>query len=192
MTYNGTQQTPFFYATGSLELYSPTVDISAGLPSTLTTPVVIALPSAAPYGLAAMTVVNTYNYSALGGPLTTTSSYPVASLVYTEPNIGVTYESITDGFFQYGFIHKSAICKNINGAGETFPGGGYHHEYVYSDTSHPYSQIVQNGLPIELGQSSGKKGQIVNFIAYLHGTGGSGSLNALSIIDTYCYGTTSP
>jgi molybdate transport system substrate-binding protein len=194
MTYPPTITTPippFFYATGSLELYSKSVDISAGLPSEATlVPLVIAKPSAAPYGFAAMTVINTYGYSFT--PLSTTSSYPVASLIYTEPNILLTYEAIGTGTnqFAYGFIHKSAICRVVNGT-ETFPSGIFYHEYVYSASDHPYPEIVQSGIPIEEStQTDATKAQILDFINYLQGTAYSGV--GTTIIQSYCYGTTPP
>src|SRR5262249_12617974 len=105
MVFNGTMQAPFFYATGSLELYAPTAAgtpyafVNSGLPAgatALSLPLVIASPGAAPYGFAGMTVINTYGYTALG-TLTTTSSYPVANLVYTAANIGLTFQNILGG-----------------------------------------------------------------------------------------------
>lgn len=189
MTYPPTTTTPippFFYATGSLELYSKDIDISAGLPAEASLmPLVIASPSAAPYGFAAMTVINTYGYSF--GALSTTSAYPVASLIYTQPNILLTFNAIgpTAPKFHYGFIHKSAICT-FDGVSETFA-AGYHHEYVYSATDHPYSQIIQKGIPIEQAQSTTKKAQILDFIAYL-----TDSEGGVPLIQSYCYGTTPP
>ena len=193
MTYPPTITTPippFFYATGSLELYSKSVDISAGLPSQATlVPLVIASPSAAPYGFAAMTVINTYGYSFT--PLSTTSSYPVAGLIFTQANILLTYNAIGTGpnMFAYGFAHKSAACR-LSGGTETFPSGLFHHEYVFSATDHPYPEIVQSGIPIEQSQPIATKAQILDFINFLQGTAYAGAGTAK--IQSYCYGTTPP
>jgi len=193
----GVTQAPFFYAVGSLDLYSQSTDISAGLPTTFTVPFVIADPSKAPYGFAAMTVLNTAPWS-LG--LNTTAPYPQsttgpASFVHTQPNIGATFFSVYNPLgsptYAYGFVNKSAICQLDNDGNESYPNppGGFHHEYVFNDAAHPYGQIVQNGLPIELGQSAALKTQIMNFVAYL---GGGGDQGGLAVVQQYCYGTTPP
>jgi molybdate transport system substrate-binding protein len=190
MVVNGVTQGTFFYATGSLELYSlPTgPDISAGLPSTLTVPFVIADPSKAPYGFAAMTVLNSAPWS-LG--LNTTAPYPQttvgqASFVHTAANISLTFAAVSNGSYAYGFIAKSAICSASGGV-ESFS-SGHHHEYAFNGTP-TYPEIVQDGIPIELGQTSTTKTQVVNFINYLQGgVDGFG----LTDIQNSCYGTTAP
>jgi molybdate transport system substrate-binding protein len=196
MVVSGVTQAPFFYATGSLELYGENTDISSGLPTTLTVPLVIADPSKAPYGFAAMTVLNTAPWS-LG--LNTTASYPQtttgqASFVYTRANIGFTFNAVytTSGSpaFAYGFVNKSAICTK-SGSTEYYTLPGYHHEYLYNDSSHPYGQIVQDGIPIELGQTSTIKTQVINFVNYL-GASNNGDGFGLADIKYFCYGTTAP
>jgi molybdate transport system substrate-binding protein len=200
MIVGGVTQAPFFYATGSLELYGQSTDISGGLPSTLTVPFVIADPSKAPYGFASMTVLNTSPWS-LG--LNSTAPYPQtttgpASFVNTAPNIGATWGAVNNPggspTYVYGFVNKSAICRLNNSNVQTFPTppravGSFFHEYVFNDASHPYGQIVQNGLPIELGQAATLKTQVMNFVAYL---GGSGDGQGLKAVKKYCYGTTAP
>jgi hypothetical protein len=208
MVYSGVTQTPFFYAMGSLELYAPLAAgssyafVNSGLPTSLSgLPLVIANPSSAPYGFAGMTVINTYIASGayttqLGTqPITTGSSFPVASLVYTAPNIGVTFDNISSGdsVYKYGFIHKSAICTK-SGSTEVFDDGNgagslYHFEYVWNTGSHQYGEIIQDGIALELSQTNTVKAQVINFIAYLQGTGGTGVNNGLTIIKSYCYGT---
>jgi molybdate transport system substrate-binding protein len=192
MVVAGVTQAPFFYATGSLELFSQSVNISAGLPTTFTVPFVIADPSKAPYGFAAMTVLNTAPWS-LG--LNTTSPYPQAttgqvSFVHTQPNINATYAAVSGSSpaYAYGFVAKSQICT-FSGGAEHYNSLYFHHEYVYSDTSHPYSRIVQNGIPVELGQADALKTQVINFVDYL---GGGGDGSGLGDIQFFCYGTTPP
>jgi molybdate transport system substrate-binding protein len=194
MVISGVTQAPFFYATGSLDLYGQDTDISSGLPTTFTVPFVIADPSKAPYGFAAMTVLNTSPWS-LG--LNSTAPYPQtttgqASFVYTRGNISLTFAAVYNPSgsptFAYGFVNKSAICTNSGGT-EYYTLPGYHHEYLYNDSSHPYGEIVQDGIPIELGQTSTIKTQVINFIDYL---GGGGDGAGLADIQYFCYGTTPP
>jgi molybdate transport system substrate-binding protein len=191
MVVNGVTQGTFFYATGSLELYSlPTgPDISAGLPSTLTVPFVIADPSKAPYGLAAMTVLNTPPWS-LG--LNTVAPYPQttsgpASFVHTAANVELTFEQVGDPY-AYGFVAKAAICTEVGGT--EFFTAGHHFEYLFNSTQNPYPQIVQWGIPIELGQTSTTKTQVVNFVDYIQGSGPDGF--GLTDVQFGCYGTTAP
>lgn len=188
-----TPQAPFFYATGSLDLYGQNTDISGGLPTTFTVPFVIADPSKAPYGFAAMTVLNTSPWS-LG--LTSTMTYPPSgtgqtSFVHTQPNINATFASVYDAggspIYAYGFINKSAICQ-ISGGAETYPLGGFHKEYVFNGAN-PYAQIVQDGLALEQGQSTDTKAVILDFVSYL---GGGGDGKGLVAVKFYCYGTTAP
>jgi molybdate transport system substrate-binding protein len=196
MTTGTVQESPFFYAIGSLDLFSKSVDISAGLPSTFTVPFVIADPSKAPYGFAAMTILNTAPWS-LG--LNSTQPYPQtttgqASFVHTEANILATFLAVnqTPPLFSYGLVHKSAICRLNSRGSETYTvAPGFHHEYIFNATDHPYPEIIQNGLAIELGQTSTIKQQVLDFIDYLHGVGSNGT-TGLTTIKNFCYGTTAP
>jgi molybdate transport system substrate-binding protein len=186
MIISGVTQSPFYYATGSLELYGKNTDISGGLPSPLTVALVIADPSKAPYGFAAMTVLNTSPWS-LG--LSSTSTYP-QGFVNTRANISLTYAALSGSSptFAYGFVNKSAICTKSGGTEHYV--SGYHHEYLYNDSSHPYGEINQDGIPIELGQTSTIKTQVINFVNYLgsnSSTNGDG--NGYADIQYYCYAT---
>jgi len=215
LIYGGVTQSPFFYATGSLVLAAQSVNIadcptpaaghSCGLPTTASsvyTHFVIADPSKAPYGKAALTVLNEAPWS-LG--LATTSTYPVAtfpaSYVYTSANIGTTFDAVNKSgpTYAYGFVAKSQVCNN--GSLGSASGGTlritHAFEYVYngasspnfghtSTTSQTYPKIVQNGIPIERNQTAATKAVIVDFDNYVLG---SGDAQGTALRTQYCYGT---
>lgn len=163
---------PFLYAVGSLELWSPTVDISAGLPSPLTTNIVIANPSTAPYGLAASQVLASSPWN-----ITTIPS----GYVHTATNIGTTFDAIHSGTYAYGFVAQSFICRLSSGVQNfniTYP-GTYHHSYLYNDASHPYSRILQYGIQVvEAGQDTTTLNAFISFLS---------STTAQGILKSYCY-----
>jgi molybdate transport system substrate-binding protein len=214
MIYSGATQAPFFYATGSLVLAAKSVNIadcptpaaghSCGLPTTgssVYTHFVIADPSKAPYGLAALAVINQAPWS-LG--LATTSTFPPAtfpaSYVYTSANIGTTYNTVNAVVptYAYGFVAKSQVCTN--GSLSTTTRIKFAFEYKYDGSSSPnfghtgttsqtYARIVQNAIPIELNQAAATKTVIIDFDNYILG-GGNGQGTTLRT--QYCYGTTFP
>ncbi|WOJ91281.1 substrate-binding domain-containing protein [Methylocapsa polymorpha] len=168
---------PFPYAIGSLELYSGpvnTVNISAGLPSPLTTDFVIADPTKAPYGLAASQVLASSPWN-----ITTIPS----GHVFTRPNINSTYSAVQAGTYAYGFVAKSAICQYTGGS-EHYISGTYHHEYLYNDASHPYNQIKQYGIEIALTRTTDQNTELTNFVNFLTGVGTS---LGTAKIQQYCY-----
>ena len=168
---------PFLYANGSLMLYSGpvnTVNISAGLPSPLTADLVIADPTKAPYGKAAAQVLASTPWS-----ITTIPS----GHVFTRPNINATYAAVQAGTYASGFVAKSAICQYTGGS-EHYVAGTYHHEYLYSDASHPYSQIKQYSIEIALSRAADQETELTNFINFLTG---SGTSLGTAIIQKYCY-----
>lgn len=168
---------PFKYAVGSLELYSGpvnTVNISAGLPSPLATNIVIADPTKAPYGKAASQVLASSPWS-----ITTIPS----GFVFTRPNINSTYSAVQGGTYAYGFVAKSAICQYYSGS-EHYVAGTYHHEYLYNDAAHPYSQILQYGIQIALSRTAAQNTELSNFINFLTGVG---TTLGTAIIQKYCY-----
>lgn len=195
MVYSGTTQAPFFYATGSIVFASKTTSVSSGVPSGFTGHLLIATPSKAPYGFAAMTVLNQAPWS-LG--LTTTSAYPVSN-VYTSANIGTTYSALNDPAtpsYAYGFVAKSYVCRDGSPGGTNL---NSFYEYKYNGASSPnfghtgttsqtYPQIVQNGIALQRSaQTTTTKAAVINFINFLltHADG-------IYYRQYYCYGTTAP
>ncbi|HMK88688.1 MAG TPA: molybdate ABC transporter substrate-binding protein [Methylocystis sp.] len=168
---------PFFYAQGTLELWSPSVNISSGLPVPLTTNIVIANPATAPYGLAAGTVLQ--ELGVLPSPLPTTWPY---GDVYDSTNIYTTYEAIVAATYKYGFVSQSLICQESNGV-KTFPSGTYHHTYPYNQTP-TYSVIDQWGIEIANANRTAAETTLLNeFVAYITGSGAGTAY----LVD-YCFG----
>lgn len=168
---------PFLYAIGGLMLYSgpvTPVNISAGLPSPLTTNIVIADPTKAPYGKAASQVLASAPWS-----ITTIPS----GFVFTRPNINATYSAVQAGTYAYGFVAKSAICQYYSGA-EHYVAGTYHYEYLYNDAAHPFSQIKQYGIKIVRTRTTDQQTQLTNFVNFLTGAGTS---LGTALIQKYCY-----
>jgi molybdate transport system substrate-binding protein len=154
----------FEYAIGSLLLWAnSTTDISAGLPSPLNTNFVIADPTKAPYGYAAAQVLSSSPWSI---PITTT--YP-SGYVQIDPNILSTYNDVAAKTYPYGFIHLSAVCtQNLTTGVQTIGSGTSYHQYLYNDTSHPYSQITQYGVKINItGRTTDQNTELTNFVSYL-------------------------
>lgn len=195
---------PFEYAEGSAVLWSGpynSVNITSGLPSTLNTNLLIAAPNAAPYGYAAMQILNDPPWS-LG--LTTGSSYPVG-YVYTASSIGATYTALsTTSTYAYGFVAKSQVCRtNSSGTPQWnsySAGTTYAYEYYAEGSgsssatppnpipsgSQPYDHIVQYAIEIaNSSRTSAQNQELTDFINWLNGTT-SGS-TAHSVILSYCY-----
>jgi molybdate transport system substrate-binding protein len=174
----------FPYAYGSLELYSGPhnlVNISAGMPGTLTQNFVLADPTKAPYGAAAAKVLSEIYPTTFPSGTTYPSGY-----AKIQPNINATYQAVQNGTYGYGFVAKSGICSKTTPTGaENYPTGTYHHEYLYSDTTYGYSQIKQYGMKIAIsGRSTGAETELGRFVSYLTG---SGTTRGTDIILKSCY-----
>jgi molybdate transport system substrate-binding protein len=169
---------PFFYADGSLVFWSATQSsATSGLPASIPADFVIADPSKAPYGFAAMTILQESPYNLTS--LATTLVYPPTTFggaythVYTAPNILQTYQQVLfagPSDPQYGFVAKSFVCTRAPGS-TVQSIANYGTEYVYTNGSTPtYSAIIQYGLPVESGQTDTVKNQVLAFVAFLQGT----------------------
>jgi molybdate transport system substrate-binding protein len=172
---------PFKYGVGELELWSKTVDISAGLPATLTTDVVLADPNKAPYGTAAAQVFSTTPWFVTWPA----NPYPVAGTphVVTKSNISSTYSAINTGVYSYGFIAQSSICSQTGGV-KTFT-GGYHHTYPYNALP-THNRIEQYAIQVvNASRTPAQDTVLANFINFLTvNTTGTG------IVQSYCYSLT--
>ncbi|BDV32916.1 MULTISPECIES: molybdate ABC transporter substrate-binding protein [Methylocystis] len=176
---------PFLYSVGELELWSKTVDISAGLPSPIPVDIVLADPNKAPYGTAAAQVLSASPWSITWTP---GSAYPPSGTahVFTKSNIGQTYSAINDGAYAYGFVHQSAICKLVGGVKTFTQPGGYHHTYPYNDTTYPHSQISQYGIKIvNSARTSADDTALTNFVNFI-----TANTSGTNIIKSYCYSLT--
>lgn len=172
---------PFKYAVGELELWSPTFDISAGLPSTLTTDIVLADPNKAPYGTAAAQVLSSAPWS-ITWPA---NPYPVAGTphIFTQPNISSTYSAIKTGTYAYGFIAQSSICKVVSGV-KTF-NSGYHHTYPYN-VAPTHNRIEQYGIRVaNAARTAAQNTVLENFINFI-----TVNTTGTNIVTSYCYSLT--
>jgi molybdate transport system substrate-binding protein len=172
---------PFKYAVGELELWSKTVNISAGLPATLTTDIVLADPNKAPYGTTAAQVLSSTPWFVTWPA----NPYPVSGTphVVTRSNIALTYSAINTGSYSYGFIAQSSICKLVGGV-KTFT-GGYHHTYPYNALP-THNRIEQYAIQVvNASRTSAQDTVLANFINFLTvNTTGTG------IVQNYCYSLT--
>jgi molybdate transport system substrate-binding protein len=186
---------PFIYAIGTSVLWSNTtgVNISAGLPNPPADNFVIARPDTAPYGYAAIQVIN----GVLGTSLTKGTTYPYTinanSTLDTKTNIDVTWTNVDNQTYKYGFVAKSQVCHLVSGV-ETFTGTSHH---VYTSNGSPgYMPIEQAAMKIN--RSSGarttlEENLLTSFVAYLqdHTTSPSNSQMVTTLLD-YCYQVPSP
>lgn len=174
---------PFLYAVGELELWSPTVNISAGLPSPIPVNIVLADPNKAPYGTAAAQVLSTSPWSI---PWVAGATYPPAGTAHvaTKANISLTYSAVKGGTYAYGFIAQSSICRLVNNV-KTFS-SGYHHTYPWNDTVHPHAQIAQYAIKVvNASRTTAQNTVLTNFITFL-----TTNTTGKNIVKSYCYSLT--
>ncbi len=165
---------PFHYATDFLMLYSTSVDISGGLPSSLTQDFVIPDPATDVYGKAAVQV------------LTTTPGYRIAlrqGHVKIRVDVGTAFAAVDEGFFAYGFVAKSQICQYYGGS-EHYVAGTYHHQYNPEYSAHPYDKIKLTGIQIARTRTKDQDVELTNFVNFLTGNGTS---VGTGVIKQYCY-----
>jgi molybdate transport system substrate-binding protein len=169
---------PFKYAVGELELWSPTVNISAGLPATLTQDVVLANPNTAPYGTAAAQILKIAPWRVTWP----SNPYPPAGTphVFTRSNISLTYTAVKNGTYPMGFIAQSSICRLVNGV-KRF-NSGFHHTYPYN-VSPKHNRIEQYAIMLKNNSRSAAQGTVLrNFVNFMR-TAPVGR----SIVTSYCY-----
>jgi molybdate transport system substrate-binding protein len=173
----------FNYARDVLELYSPSVDVTGGLPYPLTTNFVIPSPTNDTYGAAAAQIL-------ASPPWNIPSSSIPGGYVFTEPTVGTTYSVIKKGLYPYGFVAKSQICRYVDG-GYIYPANSYYLEYKPNDRAHPYTPLHLNGIALALtARTTAAETELANFISFLTGTADSyGVTNTIgtSIIQSYCF-----
>ncbi|BBU64312.1 molybdate ABC transporter substrate-binding protein (plasmid) [Methylosinus sp. C49] len=208
---------PFNYAEGGLVLWSgpsKSVNITSGLPYPVTTDLLIAGPSTAPYGFAAYTLLNDSPWSA--GFTTSTGPFPgsgnaTQGHVYLGGNIGSTYNNLLNNTSNkdYGFIAKSDVCLAATTAPYTaswntyVTGAVYAYEYYAEGGGSSDANYPATGASTWTTDAAGShpfghilqgairvngpapSAEIESFISFLNGTTYPGV--ALSIIKKYCY-----
>jgi molybdate transport system substrate-binding protein len=178
---------PFLYAVGELELWSPTNNISAGLPATISQKLALADPSKAPYGTSAAQVLSSSPWSI---PYTVgqTAAYPPVGTanVFIRPNISQTFSDVKNGLYAYGFVAQSAICTLVNNVKTFTKAGGFHHTYPFSDPAHPHNKIAQYGIKVvNAARTVPQETELTSFVNYL-----LTNATALNTIKNNCYALT--
>jgi len=156
------------YAQGFLELLSssPSVNVTNGLPSSpawpLSPALVIAKPSTAPYGHAALQVLKA-NYSSLS-TYTDGSAFPTTgtSGIVTASDIGLTFQDIVSSTFTWGFVALSQIA--------TYNPDTYVMSYTYSNhyayqSGTDYDPILQGAVKVQGTGDTGFRDAFVTWLA---------------------------
>jgi molybdate transport system substrate-binding protein len=182
---------PFAVAVDSLELYSTTTDISAGLPFPLTTKIAIPYPPDDNYGVAAAEILEQRPWriptSSLPLPFASTTG-----LVVTYPDAGITWAAVEFGDVAYGFLAKSSVCTQPTLGTDTFPDGSFHHEYKPFSRRHPYDPELVTVMAIRIAntRTADQEAELTNFIAFLTGTKdvyGNVNISGTNIIQHSCF-----
>jgi molybdate transport system substrate-binding protein len=169
----------FIYAKDVLDLYSPTVDVTGGLPFPLTTKFVMPDPAVDVYGQSAAGVL-------AFGPWHILPTAIPGGFVSTSPSVGTTYSLVKVGAFPYGFVARSQICRSNSGV-KTYTAGSYHHEYGLSNGALP---IVLTAATIAKTRTTDQNTVLSNFIAFMTGTADSNGVTTTfgtGIIQGYCF-----
>jgi len=167
----------FHYARDRIDLYSPTVDVTSGLPNPPTADFVIPDPTLDVYGAATAELLASapwYITTIPGGH------------VFTRPSAGSTLSAIKKGTYTSGFVAKSQICRSVGGV-ESYPAGSYHKEYRPRDG---YTPIRLTGIAIALTRTTDQQAELADFIAFLTGATDTHSVVVpigQAVIQSYCF-----
>jgi molybdate transport system substrate-binding protein len=177
---------PFAYAVDSVVLYSPSIDVTAGLKNPLTTAFLIPDPDKDNYGEAVAQIL-------ASPPWNIPDSAIPGGYVVALPNASVVYAALRFGGKQpFGFVARSQICKYANRV-FSYPPGSYHHEYKPDDSAHPYDVdlVTLTGIKLAKSRTSDQETELQNFISFLTGAAdsfGDTPTDGTSIIRSHCFG----
>jgi molybdate transport system substrate-binding protein len=170
----------FIYAKDGLDLYSPSIDVTGGLPYPLTTNFVMPSPATDNYGVAAALVLG------LGPWHIPVTSIP-GGYVQTEPTVGTSYAALKLNLYPYGFVARSQICRYSNGT-YTYPAGSYHYEYTGPIVQAP---LLLTGVTLaNTARTATQNTALANLAAYLTGTADSTGVTTTqgqTLIQSYCF-----
>jgi molybdate transport system substrate-binding protein len=188
---------PFPVAVDSLLLYSSSVNISAGLPSPLTTQIVI--PDPTYYNLSRHLDIPNDNFGVAAAEVleqwpwripTWTISLP-GSLVANGGAVGTTYAALKFGDFPYGFINRAAVCRaDSNGNNQKYNAPFYD---VYEPFGkHPYNPMLVTVTAVHLARTRDAYTEtaVNDLVAYLKGkkdSFGNVQPQGQNLIRSYCY-----
>src|SRR5262249_35018274 len=164
------------YARDRIVYYSPSVDVSGGLPNPPTTDFVMPDPTLDTYGAATAELLGA------GWGITTIPG----GHVFVRPSAGTTLASIKSHTYASGFVAKSQVCRPASGV-ESYPAGSYHHEYLPRDG---YTAIRPSAIAIALTRTPDQAQELADFIAFLTGTTDTHGVvvsGGQTIIQSYCF-----
>ncbi len=175
---------PFAFAVDAVDLFSPSIDITAGLKSPLTTEFLIPDPDNDNYGEAVAQIL-------ASPPWNIPDSAIPGGYVVALPNASTVYAALRFGKHPFGFVARSQICKFANGA-FSYPPGSYHREYKPGDPAHPYDAelVTLTGIKLSRSRTSDQDTELRNFISFLTGTEdayGDVPTDGTRIIQSYCF-----
>jgi molybdate transport system substrate-binding protein len=177
---------PFAYAVDSLVLYSPTIDVTAGLKNPLATAFLIPDPDKDNYGEAVAQILASPPWS-----------IPVSAIpggyVVALPNASMIPAALRIGKHPFGFVARSQICKFANGVA-SYPPNSYFHEYRPNDPAHPYDQelVTLTGIKLAKPRTADQDTELANFISFLTGAEdsfGEAPAEGTAILQSHCFRT---
>jgi molybdate transport system substrate-binding protein len=178
---------PFVFGQDIVSLYSPSVDISAGLPFPLTTTFAIPDPTMDNFGEAAVQIL-------ASRPWRIPPSKIPGGLVMTWLDVDTTLAAIESGYFPYGFTAKSAFCRYASSVGYVYPAGSFHHDYEPYDPEHRYDPglVTLTGIVLAKvnARTADENTELQNFISFLLGTPnfqGVSNTTGPAIVRSYCF-----
>jgi molybdate transport system substrate-binding protein len=163
---------PFPVAIDSLELYSPSVDISAGLPFPLTTKFAMPDPTRDNFGAAAFQIISRWPWRIPASSIPAPFQSIPGSLVATYFDVGSSFAAVDIGKYPYGFVAKSKICShNLIAGTYIYPDGSFHHEYKPFGR-HPYNPelVTVTAIKLAKNRTALQEQALDNYVAYLTGT----------------------
>jgi molybdate transport system substrate-binding protein len=183
---------PFPVAIDSLVLYSPSVDISAGLPFPLTTKFAIPDPAQDNFGVAAFQVISQRPWRIPASAIPPAFQSIPGSFVLTYPSVGTTFAVVRHAGIPYGFIARSEVCTlntlTIPNGTPSYPTGSFHHEYRPFGR-HPYTPelVTVTAIRIANNRTADQEQALANYVAFLTGAKDSfGNTNILQ--DGFTFG----
>jgi molybdate transport system substrate-binding protein len=156
---------PFTVAIDSLAYWSPSLNVSAGLPFPLTTQIGIPDPSFDNFGAAATEVLASWPWRIAPWSIPN-------NLVSIWGDVGVSLAAIEGGYIPSGFVARSQVCQYTPATGAySLPNGGYYHDYEPFGR-HPYNPglVTVTAIRIANSRTAQQEQALANYVAFLTGT----------------------
>jgi molybdate transport system substrate-binding protein len=179
INYSSLVGTPFDYAIDTLEVYSPTIDTSGGLPYPLTADFVMPDPTVDNYGQMAALVL------ALGPWHILPNQIP-GGHVFTASTVDASFALVQAGNYGYGFVAQSQICSYANSTYTYLP--GYYH--AYSLPAYVPTLLNLTAVQVNRTRTTAAATELSDFIAYLQGATssfGDAPTRGTDLIQKYCF-----